>query len=232
MDYVAPGFRKDAFNCPLCEAYAHMKWKCLLKDCNTYSFIYTAECARCHRKSYWLNEEKSIFADIKRNQKLPQEIVAGKMIFPALSNAPLPHQSIPENCRKDFIEAREIFNISPRASAALLRLSLQKLCQHLGYSGKNINEDVTAMVHNGLPVEVQQMMDYVRVTGNNAVHPGELDINDTPELTLAMFEFINEIVDTMIAKPEKIKAMYEKLPESIRKNIDNRDKKATEKNNY
>ena len=131
MDYVAPGFRKDAFNCPLCEAYAHMEWECLLENHSTYSFIYTAECARCRKKSYWLNEEKSIFADIKRNQELPQETVAGKMIFPALSNAPLPHQSIPENCRKDFIEAREIFNTSPRASAALLRLSLQKLCQHL-----------------------------------------------------------------------------------------------------
>jgi hypothetical protein len=132
---------------------------------------------------------------------------------------------MPLEIAPDYDEARAILPFSPRASAALLRLVLQKLCKHLGQPGKNINDDIGALVKSGLSPVVQQALDSVRVIGNNAVHPGELDLNDKPEIALALFKLLNFIVDEMITRPREIQGIYDMLPESSRKAIDNRDKK-------
>ena len=220
MDHIAPAFKKKAFHCPHCNTYALMEWNALctvsINMMGAQSIINSslsqAWCPKCKNSSYWTDKDEL-------------------MIYPITSTLPLPHIDIPDECRSDYEEARAIYSKSPRGAAALLRLSLQKLCKNLGYQGIRINEDIAEMVKNGLPIELQQMMDYVRVTGNNAVHPGELDLEDTPELTLIMFEFFNEIIDAMIDKPKKVKAMYERLPESTRQAIDKRNKKVLEKEN-
>ena len=112
------------------------------------------------------------------------------MVFPESSIAPLPNEDLPPDCMKDYSEARAIVEKSPRGSAALLRLSVQKLAVHLGGDGKNINDDIAHLVKNGLPVRVQQALDVVRVVGNNAVHPGEMNIDDQPKTALALFSLI------------------------------------------
>jgi len=39
-----------------------------------------------------------------------------------------PNSDLSEDIKKDYLKAANIFTDSPRASAALLRLALQKLC--------------------------------------------------------------------------------------------------------
>jgi hypothetical protein len=162
-------------------------------------------CSSCENHSVWMN---------------------GNMIFPDLSNAPLPTDNMPEDVLQDFIEARNVFNISPRASAALLRLSLQKLCVVLGGEGKNINKDIQFLVKNGLSERIQKALDIVRVIGNDSVHPGQIDINDNPKIAISLFEMINFIVDKMITEPQKIDDLYDVLPQDKRKGIEDRDTKA------
>jgi hypothetical protein len=94
----------------------------------------------------------------------------------------------------------------------------------LGEKGKNINADIGSLVAKGLPVQVQQALDFCRVVGNNAVHPGEIEINDTPDIAYNLFEMMNFIIEDRIARPKQIQALYGKLPEGARNAIESRDK--------
>ena len=137
-----------------------------------------------------------------------------------------PHPDQPEACRKDYDEARAVFSLSARAAAALLRLAVQKLMVELDEKGKNLNEDIATLVAKGLPVLVQKALDYCRVVGNNAVHPGEIKIEDTPDIAENLFRMINFIVEDRITKPKEIEALYGKLPGEAREAIERRDKKS------
>ncbi len=93
----------------------------------------------------------------------------------------------------------------------------------LGEKGKNINEDIRSVVAKGVPEFVQQALDYCRVVGNNAVHPGEIVLDDVPEVAIALFDTLNLIVEQRIAIPKRIREQYEMLPEAARKAIEKRD---------
>ena len=112
---------------------------------------------------------------------------------------------------------------SPRASAALLRLVIQKLCVHLGEPGENLNDDIGALVSKGLPVHIQQALDSVRVIGNNSVHPGEMSPEDTTEVARALFDIVNWVTEAMITRPAKIELTYKKLPTGAKDSVKRRD---------
>jgi hypothetical protein len=204
--YVPPSFGAEAFNCPHCEAYSHQRWSPLLvasgigyKGGN----LMVSLCSRCEKPALW---------------------VSGKLVYPSLSTAPLPSDDMPEDVAFDYKEAREIVNLSPRAACALLRLALQKLMPHLDEKGKDINTDIGNLVKKGLPVKIQKAADIVRVIGNNAVHPGEIDLKDDPETASRLFGLINMIVEVMISQPKKVDLLYEKIPTNQKEQIEKRDK--------
>jgi hypothetical protein len=147
------------------------------------------------------------------------------MIFPDSATAPLPNADLPKDNADDYSEARSIINKSPRGAAALLRLCVQKLCQHLGESGKNINADIAALVKQGLNPKIQKSLDIVRVVGNDAVHPGQIDLKDQPETATSLCQLINIIADTLITQPKLIDNLYSGLPEDKREHIAKRDAK-------
>lgn len=145
------------------------------------------------------------------------------MAWPVQNNAPAPNPDLPEDVRLDFDEAGRIMQLSPRGAAALLRLAIQKLCKELGGKGRNIDDDIAALVKQGLDVRVQRSLDIVRVIGNEAVHPGQIDLRDDVATAEKLFSLVNIIADTMITQPKHIEEMYEGLPESKRAAIERRD---------
>jgi hypothetical protein len=130
---------------------------------------------------------------------------------------------MPADALADFDEASRVFTRSPRSSAALLRLAIQKLMVVLGEKGKKIDDDIASLVKKGLPVKIQQALDIVRVVGNNAVHPGMIDLNDDPGTAQALFGLVNLIVERMISEPMRIDELYGKLPPGSREAIERRD---------
>jgi DNA-binding protein len=93
----------------------------------------------------------------------------------------------------------------------------------LGETGKDLNEDIGELVKKGLDVEIQQAMDVLRVVGNNAVHPGQIDIKDNKSIAVRLFDLLNLIVERRISTPKKIAALFDELPETARKAIKDRD---------
>src|SRR5262249_11163434 len=134
------------------------------------------------------------------------------MIHPVATTAPLPNADMPDEVKADYAEASEIVGRSPRGAAALLRLAIQKLLRHLGEKGKNIDDDIAALVTKGLPATIQKALDTVRVIGNESVHPGTIDLRDEPETAAALFGLVNLIVQDRITQPKEIDTLYGKLP--------------------
>lgn len=149
------------------------------------------------------------------------------MAWPLQNNAPAPNPDLPADVRLDFDEAGRIVQLSPRGAAALLRLAIQKLCKEMGGKGKNIDEDIAALVKGGLDARIQKALDIVRVIGNEAVHPGQIDLRDDVATAEELFALVNIIADALISQPKHIEAMYARLPESKRAAIERRDGNGT-----
>ncbi|MFY0597528.1 MAG: DUF4145 domain-containing protein [Cognatishimia sp.] len=147
-----------------------------------------------------------------------------KLIYPQQGEAPSPNPEMPIEIRKDYLEASSILAFSPRGAAALLRLGIQKLCKELGEPGRNINEDIGALVSKGLNPRVQKALDAVRVIGNEAVHPGEIDLRDDRATAEVLFGLVNLIVEKMISEPKHVDEVYAKLPKRKLEAIKKRDK--------
>jgi hypothetical protein len=145
------------------------------------------------------------------------------MIFPAGVRVAFPNADLNDDIRADFQEAADILDLSHRGSAALLRLCVQKLCIQLGEKGKDLDKYIAKLVKRGLSVGVQRSLDIVRVVGNNAVHPGVIDVADNRETAVALFTLVNLIADRLLSEPKRIAELYESLPQSARDAIEKRD---------
>jgi len=165
--------------------------------------VFVSDCFNCGEISLW---------------------VADKLVYPAHGEGPPANPDLPDDIRRDYTEASSILSLSPRGAAALLRLCIQKLCKHLNEPGKDINADIGSLVAKGLSVQVQQALDAVRVIGNNAVHPGKIDLTDDRAIAESLFRLLNLIADRMISEPKHVQEVYASLPPGVREQIEKRDK--------
>jgi hypothetical protein len=208
MKYIQPKVFLNSFTCPHCGAIAKQDWWMRRWQGDHFSNdrdlhpIRVGTCQHCNKTTLW---------------------VIDNMCYPDNGNAPFPNPEMPESVLKFYTEAAGIHIKSPRGAAALLRYSIQVLCKELGEVGKNVNTDIGNLVKKGLPVIVQQSLDIVRVTGNDAVHPGQIDTDD-PQTVGQLFDLVNIIVEYMIALPKRVSGIYSSLPADKMKGIENRDK--------
>ena len=206
MSYTAPKYGEKRFNCPNCTAFADQHWSPASfrnEAGGTEGIPFTmSRCASCKKFSVWYQEQ---------------------MVHPRIVSAPLPNSDMPPDIKTDFDEAREISGLSSRGACALLRLCVEKLCIHLGETSGDLNAKIGNLVTKGLRPEIQQSLDAVRVIGNDAVHPGELNIKDDPKTANSLFALVNLIVQTMITDPKIAKEVYDKISQEKKDNIDNRD---------
>jgi len=169
-----------------------------------FNLLHASQCYACREIALWVDDS---------------------IIYPPVQLPVLPNVDLPDDVKHDFDEARSIVDLSPRGAAALLRLGIQKLCVHLGESGKNIDKDIKSLVSKGLNPLIQKSLDIVRVVGNEAVHPGSIDLNDDRPLAIQLFTLVNSIAEQMISHPRSVNETYLKLPKDKRDGIEARDKK-------
>ncbi len=218
QQYFPPEYASEQFHCPHCGVYAKQLWALINA---TYSW---RGASKIHAVTHF-DEALSTSWSISNCEHCSSKIIwlEEKMVYPKIIKVSLPNEDLSEDIKEDYLEAANIFNDSPRASAALLRLSLQKLCKQLGEKGDNINIDIANLVKKGLNPLVQKSLDSLRITGNNAVHPGEINLDEENEKVLKLFELINFIAEKMITEPKEIESFYNNLPENAKKAVKKRD---------
>jgi len=205
--YTPPAFQLPAFHCPFCGVLCRQYWTDTWYHDNgaftPFNELKFAHCEGCRKRSVWHN---------------------GKMVYPDVSGITPPNTDLSVEIQADYNEAASILNRSPRGSAALLRLCVQKLSKQLGEPGENINTDIASLVKKGLSPKIQQALDVVRVVGNNAVHPGELDLKDNREVAIQLFKLINLIAEKMITEPKEVDEIYSAVvPDATKEAIKKRD---------
>ncbi len=205
IPYKVPEFQESSFNCPFCNAFAEQSWSEVYYQSGGFRELDAVDvcfCSHCRHYSIWYD---------------------GKMIYPDFSGIELPNEDLDKDVKEDYLEAASIVQKSPRGAAALLRLAIQKLVKQLGENGENLNTDIGNLVKKGLPVKVRQSLDALRVIGNESVHPGELDMKDDLGTASTLFKLVNLIAEKMITEPKEIDAIYKKIPESKKQQINERD---------
>jgi Domain of unknown function (DUF4145) len=205
-EHLPPDWRKQAFHCSWCNVLTSQSWTQLLTKAGKTP-VWCVVCANCRKQSYWL---------------VPGDTPPFCM-HPQISSAPRPHASMPADVRADYEEARGIVARSPRGACGLLRLATQKVADILEPGSEDLNTKIGTLVRNGLPVQVQEALDSLRVIGNEAVHPGEMDLRDDVETASDLFDVLNFIVENQIDQPRRRAELFAKLPTAKRDGITRRD---------
>ncbi len=214
---MSKGGVSPAFQCPFCTGICAHNWNYALKsklllpieEVDNLRWVIQATCQGCGESSYWT---KTYFEET--------------LLFPKqATNVPSPNSDMPENIKQIYREAALIINDSPRASAALSRLAIDLLTKEIESVGKTLNDRIGNLVKSGLPTRIQMGLDAIRVIGNNAIHPGEIDMSDNKDMALSLLKFLNIIVENQISQPKEIEEIYESLPEGTLAAIEKRDSK-------
>lgn len=231
-----PNLYESAFNCPHCGAYAKQDWyygvgkRAYLSELESLMGDYSSTNANLNQKP------RLDFARDRKGHQISNLNLATcahceemtiwegpNCIYPRPRPVEAPNSDMPLPVKAEYEEAASILHASPRGATALLRLALEKLCAELGHTGK-INNSIGALVKEGLDPRIQRALDALRVIGNEAVHPGKLDIDDDKETARKLFTLLNLIVERMISHDKHIDSLYGMLTPDQLEGIENRDK--------
>lgn len=199
--------------CPLCGTLSDQWWSDLFLVLPGYDDepdttqkvegLQTTRCSACQGVSYWFED---------------------RMVHPPQRTGPPAHLDMPPSVGELYREAQEVAGASPRAAAVLLRVALERLLAEAGRDGKNLNDAIAEYIKEGdVPDELQQAMDVVRITGNQAAHPEQLRVDDSVGGTAALFEIVNELVDRLIGFKARMARVYSQLDEEKRAQVERRD---------
>ena len=148
-------------------------------------------------------------------------------LYPNRSIYPIPRvpAEVPHEFAEDYVEAWNILGDSPRASAALSRLCLERILAEKsgvpGVPGKNLKQDIEKVVQsNSLPTSISRLLDAPRLLGNLAVHDNRSPETGTvvpvePEDAEFCLEIIGLLFDhyfvTTDRNDERLKRLMDRL---------------------
>src|SRR6266404_7640923 len=148
--------------------------------------------------------------------------VCDQLVWPRRAGGPEPKLDAPPNVRREYEEASQTLEASPRGAAALLRLAIEKLCKELGVSGESLKDDIAFLVREDVDARVQKVLDAARIIESNAVRPDPIGLGDDPATAETLSGLVNLICEKMIMEPRHLQAVYTKLREGARTAMEQR----------
>lgn len=108
---------------------------------------------------------------------------------------------MPDLVQQPYDEAQTVLDDSPWAACILLRIALERLCDHLGGTGSNLFKRIESL---SLNASEQAIWDAIRKAGNAAAHENadrlfEYRDNMQPNIAITISKFVNLIVESHVA---------------------------------
>lgn len=158
-----------------------------------------AVCQRCEDFSIWVEHKDK-----------------ATMVYPDTRMEPL-SKHVNEEIRELYCEAARIYTRSRRASTALLRLVVEKLCKHILEIPEDLPNppklykmiDMISEQYKIRP-EVVNAMKNTRSLGNAAAHGGLIDLDDTDD-PLDIFWLVRYIVQHCVVDDIEAKQMNQSI---------------------
>lgn len=158
------------------DAYGTTTYSTALWKQSEYSFWWIGICNNCH------------------NPVLVQN--SGKEVYPR----PLPSptdERIPDNIRKDLIEAKICFSVQAyRGCAVMARRVMQTTCLDKGAKKKDLVDQLHELQDAGIITkDIKEWADVVRWVGNDAAHPNkdEVTMEDGQDILKLAEQFLHVI---------------------------------------
>lgn len=143
-------------------------------------------------------------------------------IYPNQSGSEVPEE-IPEKYRVDYIEAKAVLEISPKASAAISRRVLQNVLQNeVGIKGTNLSKQIDSFLEMpNVPSHLSKSVDAIRNIGNFAAHPNkETNTGEIVDVEPGEADWILEVLlslfDFIFIQPKRIEKRRSELNKKLR----------------
>jgi len=145
-----------------------------------------------------------------------------RIVRPAATSRPVPKE-VTGSHRADFEEATLIISLSPKASAALSRRSLQNILREkAGVAKSDLSKEIDEILASGkLPTQLAESIDAVRNVGNFAAHPiKSMHTGEIVEVEVGEAEWLLDVLeglfDFYFVQPEILKRKREELNEKLK----------------
>ncbi|MGR6760331.1 DUF4145 domain-containing protein [Paenibacillus sp. T2-29] len=198
--------------CPYCNkgfsAVTEFHKKLISINENPYSILGIL-CPLCHELSILKFPPDTL--ESHKAESIRQAIFEGKYEFLVPQKNQITSLLVPEQFRKDFVEAAAILEESPNASAALSRRCLQNILRnHFGIQKKNLYLEIKeCLLSIDMPSYLYEGLELIRLPGNIGAHPlknettGE--IVEVKEKDAKIMLYIIELIfDHVFIKPNKL----------------------------
>jgi len=152
-------------------------------------------------------------------------------VYPVASTIAPVHPDAPESVAALYEEARSVLPISRRASAALVRATLERLLREIdpNHASKRL-DDLIAQLRGQIREPLWKFLTAIRIVGNDTLHAeeGELAVlylgSEPEEIIEPLFEAVNTLIEELITQPAKAEALYALIPETKREVAERKSK--------
>jgi hypothetical protein len=146
-----------------------------------------------------------------------------RILYPT-SNVRTVAPEVPEPHSSDFLEACSVLALSPKASAALSRRTLQNILrEQFSIQHSSLAQEIEAFIgRDDIPSYLSEAVDAIRNIGNFAAHP----LKDTHSDQIVdvesgeaewLIEVLESLFDFTFVQPKKLQERKEKLNDKLRK---------------
>ena len=223
----------ENIECPHCLVAVHIEWHCQhVLDVRHRRYPYgsrqwrvvATECPSCDELIARIN-------DVQYSEAIPGHspakyeatktevvVLEDRLVHPPRRNRrAVDSESIPQTLKEDYLEACEVLEISPKASAVLSRRVLQGILNEQGFDSGNLYQQITdVLAEDGqaaLPSSLRDTIDVIRHFGNFSAHP------ITQETTLQLVDVEPDEAEWCLQIVEELFRHYYVDPDRLRKKI-------------